>query len=144
MRRSILMAVTVALLSVPVCAQTTATGPPTLAELTTQAVNLDAALRRTRDAAARRRLLDELEKVKHQMGPYDVKGKRITCQAMWHDTALASVEKEVKRLSRRPAGSKPKPMVADARLHVRRKAPFPLLRHVVLKPPRQLPQGAVI
>ena len=122
MRRSILMAVTVALLSVPLCAQTTAIGPPTLAELTTQAVNLDAALRRTRDAAARRRLLDELEKVRHQMGPYDVKGKRITCQAMWHDTALASLEKELKRLSHRPAGSKPKPLEADARLHTRRMA----------------------
>jgi len=122
MRRSILMAVTVALLSIPVCAQPAATGPPTLAELTTQAVNLDAALRRTRGAAARRRLLDEIEKVKHQMGPYDVKGKRITCQAMWHDTALGSLEKELKRLSHRPAGSKPKPLEADARVHTRRMA----------------------
>ena len=122
MRRAILIAVTLGLVCVPVRAQSASTGPPTLAELSIQAVNLDIAIHRTNDAAARRRLLGELEKIKHQMGPYDARGKRVNCQAMWHDTALASVEREVKRLSRRPAGSKPKPMVADARLHVRRMA----------------------
>ena len=122
MRRAILIAVTLGLTCVPVRAQSVSTGPPTLAELSIQAVTLDSAIRRTNDAAARRRLLGELEKIKHQMGPYDTRGKRVRCQAMWHDTALASLEREVKRLSRRPAGSKPKPMVADARLHVRRMA----------------------
>ena len=122
MRRPILMAVTAGLLSVAAWAQETPTGPPTLTDLTIQAVNLDSALRRTRDAAVRHRLLDELEKVKHQMGPYDAKGNRVKCQAMWHDTVLGSLETETKRLSGRPAGSKPKPMVADARLHVRRMA----------------------
>jgi len=116
------MAVAVSLLPAGARAQSTATAPPTLEELTTQAVNLDAALRRTRDAAARRRLLDELEKVRHQMGPYDAKGKRITCQAMWHDTALVSLEKEIKRLSRRATGTGPKPLEADARLYTRRTA----------------------
>ncbi len=122
MRRPILIAVTVVLVSIPAWAQDVSTGPPTLMELSIQAVNLDSALRRTRDAAARRRLLGELEKVKHQMGPHDATGKRVKCQAMWHDTALASLETEIKRLSHRPSGSKPKPMVADARLHVRRMA----------------------
>ena len=121
-RRTIVFAVAVGLLCAAASAQSTATAPPTLEDLTTQAVNLDSALRRTRDAAARRHLLGALEKVKHQMGPYNSRGKRIKCQAMWHDTALVSLEKEVKRLSNRPAGSKPKALAADARLHTRRMA----------------------
>jgi hypothetical protein len=88
--------------------------PPTFEQLTAHAAALDKVLRSTSDPVERKRLIDDLEKVKHQIGPVDANGARVRCQAMWHDAAIESLDQEMKRLAARPA--------ADLRLAVRRMA----------------------
>jgi hypothetical protein len=96
---------------------------PTLEQFSAQASDLERTLRRTTDPVERKRLAEELEKTKHQMGPFDAAGQRIKCQAMWHDAALETLDGEVKRMvARTSAPSAAPPMMADARLHVRRMA----------------------
>lgn len=114
MRRAILIAAIFALAAAPASAQTVR---PTLQQLSTQAADLDKAMRRTADPVERKRLLEDLEKVRHQMGPFDASGVRVKCQAMWHDMALQALEAEIKRLAAAPAGS-----TAEAHLPTRRMA----------------------
>jgi hypothetical protein len=92
---------------------------PSIGELTGQAASLEQAIRQTSDATARKRLTEELEKVRQQMGPYDAAGKRNRCQAMWHDSAIEALETDCKRYTGRPGGG---PLGTQARLHIRRMA----------------------
>jgi hypothetical protein len=90
---------------------------PTLQQLANQAADLEKAMRRAADPVERKRLLEELEKVKHHMGPFDPSGARIRCQAMWHDAALQALDADIKRLAATPAAA-----ASEAHLHARRMA----------------------
>jgi len=115
MRRILVASALVGSLAALALAEEEETGPPTLAELTSRAAQLQQVIRRTQSRDARKRLLEQLEEVRHQMGPTDAAGKRVRCQAMWHDRALEHLDREIKRLS---GGETSGP--ADARTLVRR------------------------
>ena len=98
---------------------------PTLRTLTSQAEGLEQAIRQTTSHDARKRLLERLEMVRHQMGPTDAAGRRVHCQAMWHDRALEQLERDVTRLSPGAAEATRtdgRTLVCQARLQVRRMA----------------------
>ena len=48
--------------------------------------------------AQRKALQEELELVRHRMGPYDANGVRVRCQAMWHDAQIEALAADIKRL----------------------------------------------
>lgn len=100
---------------------------PTPQQLATQIAELDRAMRRAPDPAERKRLGEEVEKVRHQLGPYDITGARNRCQAMWHDSAIDALEIEVKRYSGRTGTTAPAPAL-DLKLHTRRMALACLVR----------------
>jgi len=117
MRRAILMAAALVAFSTPTWGQD---NRPTLADLTRGMVNLQNSLRQETDAKERKRLAEEIEKLKHQMGPVDARGAPVRCRAMWHETAIDWLEMGIKRLACRPGGS---PVSANLlRLHTRRMA----------------------
>jgi len=61
-------------------------------------------LRTTHRQEERALLREEIEGIKHQLGPTDAAGRRITCEAMWHDVALRDLEQVLARAGRiRPA-----------------------------------------
>jgi len=91
-----------------------------LREYSTHAVLLEREVRATKDAAERQRLMDELERVRHQMGPFDSAGTRVHPKAMWHDSAIQSLAEEIKRLEGKPASVFGP--ARDARLATRRLA----------------------
>jgi len=91
-----------------------------LREYSTHAVLLEREVRATKDAAERQRLMDELERVRHQMGPFDSAGTRVHPKAMWHDSAIQSLAEEIKRLEEKPASVFGP--ARDARLATRRLA----------------------
>ena len=100
-------------------------GPPSLESLTRQAASLQRKIRRERNPADRKELLEALELLYHQMGPTDAAGKRVRCQAMWHDQALEQLGGEMKRLSGRKvplAEARGGTLVRLGRLAVRRMA----------------------
>jgi len=100
-------------------------GPPSLKSLTRQAAWLRKHLRRERDREDRKRLLERLELVHHQMGPTDADGERIHCEAMWHDETLERLDREMKRLAGRkidPAKAQGETLERLGRLTVRRMA----------------------
>lgn len=114
-----------------------------LESLTTQAAQTEKSLRGTTDPVERRRLTEELEKLHHQMGPFDAAGNRIHCQAMWHDAAIESLDAEIKQLKGRSgsapgaAGALPGGPAVDLRLQTREMARACLVRGWgVLTPPR--------
>ena len=117
MRRTILMAAALVAFSTPMWGQD---NRPMLADLTKKMVNLQNSLRQETDAKERKRLAEEIEKLKHQMGPVDARGAPVRCRAMWHETAIDWLEMGIKRLAGRPGGS---PVSANLlRLHTRRMA----------------------
>jgi hypothetical protein len=91
-----------------------------LREYSTHAVLLEREVRATKDAAERQRLMDALEWVRHQMGPFDSAGNRVHPKAMWHDSAIQSLAEEIKRLEEKPASAFGP--ARDARLATRRLA----------------------
>ncbi|MGB3194088.1 MAG: hypothetical protein WBC39_02220 [Phycisphaerae bacterium] len=91
-----------------------------LREYSTHAVLLEREVRATKDAAKRQRLMDELERVRHQMGPFDSAGTRVHPKAMWHDSAIQSLAEEIRRLEEKPASVFGP--ARDARLATRRLA----------------------
>jgi hypothetical protein len=110
------------ILIVAICTLATASAPaqpvrPTLQQLANQAADFEKAMRRAADPVERKRFLEELEKVKHQMGPFDPGGARTKCQAMWHDAALQALDADIKRLAAAPAAA-----ASEAHLHARRMA----------------------
>jgi hypothetical protein len=114
LRRAILIAAVFALAAAAAPAQSVR---PTLQQLANQAADLEKAMRRAADPVERKRFLEELEKVKHHMGPFDPSGARIKCQAMWHDAALQALDADIKRLAATPAAA-----TSEAHLHARRMA----------------------
>ena len=117
MRRTILLAATLVILSAPAQGQDQRSA---LEGLTKEMVNLENSLRQEPDALKRKRLAEEIEKLKHQMGPVDARGAPVRCRAMWHETAIDWLEVEMKRLAGRPGGL---PVSANLlRLHTRRMA----------------------
>ena len=91
-----------------------------LREYSTRAVLLEREVRTAKDLAERQRLMDALERVRHQMGPFDSAGTRVHPQAMWHDSAIQSLAEEIKRLEGKPASAFGP--ARDARLATRRLA----------------------
>ena len=114
LRRAILIAAVFALAAAAAPAQSVR---PTLQQLANQAADLEKAMRRAVDPVERKRFLEELEKVKHHMGPFDPSGARIRCQAMWHDAALQALDADIKHLAATPAAAS-----SSAHLHARRMA----------------------
>ena len=91
-------------------------------QLSAQAATLEKTLRTTNDPLERKRLTDELEKVRHQIGPVDVNGVRVRCQAMWHDSAFESLDQDIKRLAPRPGATTAGGPATELRLAARRMA----------------------
>ena len=89
-----------------------------LREYSTHAVLLEREGRTAKDPAERQRLMDALERVRHQMGPFDSAGTRVHPKAMWHDSAIQSLAEEIKRLEGKPASAFGP--ARDARLATRR------------------------
>ena len=85
-------------------------------------------LRTEKDPDERRDLINGLETAKHELGPKDSAGNRITCQAMWHDAALRDVETAIRRLGLRSRPKGGAAVALDARLAVRRMAAIGLAR----------------
>jgi len=85
-------------------------------------------LRAEKDPDKRRDLINGLETAKHELGPKDSAGNRITCQAMWHDAALRDVETAIRRLGLRSRPKGGAAVALDARLAVRRMAAIGLAR----------------
>jgi len=81
----------------------------------------EAKLRAEKDPAQRQLLADQVESIKHQMGPRDATGARVHPQAMWHDTAIDALDAEAKRLAARPKAGTASPAI-DARTYTRRMA----------------------
>ncbi|MEA3366702.1 MAG: hypothetical protein U9R68_01160 [Planctomycetota bacterium] len=125
MRRSLPAVVLLVFLAGTAAAQEVAQEIPTLASLTREAASLQQDIRRAHSPEARKRLLERLELLHHQMGPTDAAGRPVHCQAMWHDRTLDRLGQEMKRLSGREvdlAEAQGGALVRLGRLHVRRMA----------------------
>jgi len=79
-------------------------------------------VRATKDPAERQRLTEEIERTKHELGPYDPSGTRVRCQASWHDATLEALDTEAKRLAPRVRSTSPAPLGLEAKLATRRMA----------------------
>ena len=95
--------------------------------LTRQLAKLSAKAKAVRDGDERRELLAELEWTRHQLGPIDAAGRRVRCQALWHEAALASLERDIKGL-RGPAAATPAKPMPRLRLALREMAAAALAR----------------
>jgi len=125
MRRSLPAVVWLVFLAGTAAAQELAEEIPTLRSLTRKATSLQQDIRRARSPEARKRLLERLELLHHQMGPIDAAGRPVHCQAMWHDRTLDRLEQEMKRLTGREvdlADAQGGALVLLGRRHVRRMA----------------------
>jgi len=102
---------------------------PTGAERLTQRIqSCETKLRTEKDPDARKALAEDLEQSKHTLGPTDAAGKRIKCQAMWHDAALRDIDAQIKRLGLRARPRGGAAAATDARLAVRQMAAIGLER----------------
>jgi len=101
MRRLIPAVVWLVFLAGTAAAQEVAEEIPTLQSLTREAASLQQDIRRSHSPEARKRLLERLELLHHQMGPIDAAGRPVHCQAMWHDQTLDRLGQEMKRLTGR-------------------------------------------
>ncbi|MFO8013832.1 MAG: hypothetical protein R6X20_11085 [Phycisphaerae bacterium] len=125
MRCALSTAMLLAVLTGLAAGQETVVETPTVQSLTRQAALLQDDIRRSHNPEARKRLVQRLELVYHQMGPTDANGQRIHCQAMWHDRALEHLGQEMKRLSGREvplAQAQAGALVRHGRVTVRRMA----------------------
>jgi len=68
-----------------------------LISLTKRLASLSAKLRTTRSRDERAELREEIEWTKHRLGPTDAAGRRIACEALWHDAALRDLEAALRR-----------------------------------------------
>jgi len=99
-----------------------AAAPSRAERLTGRIRSAEKKLRTEKDPDKRRDLINELETAKHELGPKDSAGNRITCQAMWHDAALRDVETSIRRLGLRSRPKGGAAVALDARLAVQRMA----------------------
>ena len=77
---------------------------PTREELLTKRLrDLESKLRAgtEKDPDLRRRLPDDIERAKQDLGPHDAAGARVHPQAMWHDAAIDQLEADIKRIAGR-------------------------------------------
>jgi hypothetical protein len=65
--------------------------------LTKHLASLAAKLRATRKQDEQAELREQIEWTKHRLGPVDATGRRIVCEAMWHDAALRDLEQTLAR-----------------------------------------------
>jgi hypothetical protein len=65
--------------------------------LTKHLASLAAKLRTTRQKDEQAQLREEIEWTKHRLGPIDATGRRIVCEALWHDAALRDLEQTLAR-----------------------------------------------
>ena len=93
-----------------------------LREYSTHAALLERELRAAKGAAEQQRLMDELERVRHQMGPFDSTHNRVHPKAMWHDSAIETLAGEIRRLEENPVANPAFAPARDARLATRRLA----------------------
>lgn len=94
--------------------------PPHVRRLSSEIAALEATASRVATKRERRKLLDRIETLKHQLGPFDAAGRRVRCRAMWHDEAYASLATEIERLSGRAERDAPTRSAVQAHLAARR------------------------
>jgi len=106
------------------CAGAAAQAPPSpgLKDLTQQAAERQGKLAKARDPVEKKRLANELETLKHRMGPVDADGKPVRPSAMWHAQTLESLEAEIRRLTETGTGAAASTPGTQGRLHARRMA----------------------
>lgn len=106
------------------CAGAVARTPPCLGlqDLTKQAADLQGKLAKARDPVEKKRLANELETIKHRMGPADADGKPVRPSAMWHAQTIESLEAQIRRLTETGAGAAASTPGSQGRLHARRMA----------------------
>jgi len=128
-KRAIVMAVAATLLVTGTAWSAPAPAPqPRAQRLTKEIRDYELKLKTERDPAERQRLLETVETNKHEIGPYDTTGARLRCQAMWHDTAIDTLETEIRRLTTRPKPAGSAALAMDARVAARQMALLGLLR----------------
>jgi hypothetical protein len=101
------------------------TAEPTREELLTKRLrDLESKLRAgtERDPDLRRRLPDDIERAKQDLGPYDAAGARVHPQAMWHDAAIDQLEADIKRIAGRAKMVTSGALAMDARIYTRQMA----------------------
>jgi len=74
--------------------------------LTRHLAALATKLKTAREPAERRALAEQMEWIRHQLGPTDASGRPVRCQAMWHDAALRDLGRAMKAF-RNPAPTSP-------------------------------------
>jgi hypothetical protein len=98
---------------------------PTREELLTKRLrDLETKLRAgtEKDPDLRRRLPDDIERAKQDLGPYDAAGARVHPQAMWHDAAIDQLEADIKRIAGRAKMVTSGAPALDARTYTRQMA----------------------
>lgn len=96
---------------------------PTRAETLTQRIAAgESKLRGEKDPAVRKQLTDDIETARHELGPTDTAGKRLTCLAMWHDAALRDLDADTRRVMTRAKPKGAAALALDGRIAVRRMA----------------------
>jgi hypothetical protein len=98
---------------------------PTREELLTKRLrDLETKLRAgtEKDPDLRRRLPDDIERAKQDLGPYDAAGVRVHPQAMWHDGAIDQLEADIKRLAGRAKLVTGAALAMEARIYARQMA----------------------
>ncbi|MBE3070070.1 MAG: hypothetical protein IMZ66_07520 [Planctomycetes bacterium] len=96
---------------------------PTRAETLTQRIAAgESKLRGEKDPAERKSLTDDIETARHELGPTDAAGKRLTCLAMWHDAALRDLDTDTRRVMTRAKPKGAAALALDGRIAVRRMA----------------------
>jgi len=111
---------------------------PTREELLTKRLrDLETKLRAgtERDPDLRRRLPDDIERAKQDLGPYDAAGVRVHPQAMWHDGAIDQLEADIKRLAGRAKMVTSAALAMEARIYTRQMALVCLTRGWTWGPP---------
>jgi hypothetical protein len=122
MKLVMLAAVAVVLLGVCEEAAPAPREPTRTERLAKRILENEARIRATKDPAERQRLADEVERLKHEMGPRDHLGDRVRAHAMWHDAMLESLETDLKRLAPRVKAASAAPLSLEARLSTRKLA----------------------
>jgi len=111
---------------------------PTREELLTKRLrDLESKLRAgtEKDPDLRRRLPDDIERAKQDLGPHDAAGARVHPQALWHDTAIDQLEADIKRLAGRAKMVTSGAPAMDARIYARQMALVCLTRGWTWGPP---------
>jgi hypothetical protein len=96
--------------------------------LTDRIAKTELRLRTEKDPDLRKRLAEDIESTKHELGPKDANGNPVKPQAMWHSAALDQLDAELKRLALRGKPSTGAALAAEGRGTARRMASLCLAR----------------